>query len=87
LGTWLEYWRDLLLVKVGLGQAITNLNLEAELAELAGRLSLAEVRAFISSIRLARQQLRQNANPRLVLEVLMLDMPKKAGNRASGVPK
>ena len=87
LGTWLEYWRDLLLVKVGLGQAITNLNLEAELADLAGRLSLAEVRAFISSIRLARQQLRQNANPRLVLEVLMLDMPKKAGNRASGVPK
>jgi DNA polymerase-3 subunit delta' len=76
LALWLDFWRDLLLIKVGFSQAITNIDLEDTLIKWASGFSLAQVRAFISSIQAAREQLRQNANPRLVLEVLMLDMPR-----------
>lgn len=79
LDTWLGYWRDLLLIKAGYPEALTNVNLEDTLLSLARDFSLAEVRAFIGSIRQAQEQLRQNANPRLVLEVLMLDMPRRQG--------
>jgi hypothetical protein len=43
---------------------------------MSGGFSLARIRAFIQSIRTAAKQLRQNANARLVLEVLMLDIPE-----------
>ncbi|MFC1908716.1 ATP-binding protein [Chloroflexota bacterium] len=77
LDLWLDYWRDLLLVKTGCSDIITNIDRLAELTEMANDYRLAEIRAFIQSIRTAGEQLKQNANPRLVLEVLMLDMPGK----------
>ena len=81
LDLWLDFWRDLLLVKVGFGEAITNVDLEAKLADLARDFSLVEIRAVISSLQAAGDELQQNANPRLVLEVLMLDMPRGQGDR------
>ena len=79
LDLWLDWWRDLLLVKVGCGDIITNVDRLATLVEMAEGYSLAQIKAFINSIQAAGEQLRQNANPRLVLEVLMLDMPGKEG--------
>ena len=78
LDLWLDWWRDLLLVKLGCGGAITNIDHEAMLVDLARGYNLAEVRAFINSIQAAGEQLRQNANPRLVLEVLMLSIPERS---------
>ena len=75
LDLWIDLWRDLLLVKAGFNQAVTNVNLEAKLPEWAGDFTLDEIKSFIVSISTAQEQLRLNANPRLVLEVLMLDMP------------
>ena len=72
---WLDWWRDLLLVKLGSGGAITNIDFETMLVDMARGYNLAQIRAFISSIQAAGEQLRQNANPRLVLEVLMLSIP------------
>ncbi len=77
LSLWLNWWRDLLLVKVGSMDNITNVDRLDSLSDMARGFSLAQIRAFIHSIRAAGEQLRQNANPRLVLEVLMLDMPRK----------
>ena len=77
LDLWLEWWRDLLLVKLGCGDAITNIDRKDLLVELAQGYSLAEIRVFISSIQAAAEQLGQNANPRLVLEVLMLSIPER----------
>ncbi len=77
LDLWLDYWRDLMLVKIGRSDISTNVDRLAELAEIARRYRLARIRAFAGSLRTAREQLEQNANPRLVLEVLMLDMPRK----------
>ena len=82
LDRWLDYWRDLLLVKVGCSDNITNIDRLATLNEMAEGWGLAQIKAFIEGIQAAGEQLRQNANPRLVLEVLMLDMPRK--ERGSG---
>jgi DNA polymerase-3 subunit delta' len=82
LDLWLDYWRDLMLVKLGCHDAITNSDRRDELAALAGRVSLAGIRDFIAGIQAAAGQLRQNVNPRLALEVLMLDMPKIEGGGA-----
>ncbi len=79
LDLWLDYWRDLLLVKVGCSDIITNIDRLAVIVEMARDYSLAQIKAFIENLRTAGEQLRQNANPRLALEVLMLDMPRKEG--------
>jgi len=79
LDLWLDWWRDLLLVKLGSSGAITNIDFEAMLVDLARGYNLAQIRAFINSIQAAGEQLRQNANPRLVLEVLMLSIPARKG--------
>jgi hypothetical protein len=41
--------------------------------------SLAQIDDFINSIMAAKGQLRLNASPRLVMEVLMLSIPKGDG--------
>ena len=76
LDLWLDWWRDLLLFKVGCSDAITNVDRLTTLLKMAKGYNLAQIRAFINSIRAAGEQLKQNANPRLVLEVLMLDIPE-----------
>jgi len=78
LELWLDWWHDLLLVKVGCGDAVTNVDRLSVLVEMAGGYSLAQIRAFIDNIRAAGEQLRLNANPQLVLEVLMLSIPAEA---------
>ena len=80
LDLWLEWWRDLLLVKVGCKEAITNVDLEATLIDRARGYKLAQIKAFINSLQAAGEQLRQNANPQLALEVLMLSMPRTEEN-------
>jgi DNA polymerase-3 subunit delta' len=77
---WLDYWRDLMLVKLGCHDIISNIDRSAGLVEMARSYRLAQIKGFIESLRAAAEQLRQNANPRLVLEVLMLDIPTKEGD-------
>lgn len=77
LDLWLEYWRDLLLAKTGCGEMVTNIARMATLMDMAQGYKLARIKGFIDSIRAVGEQLRLNANPRLALEVLMLDMPVK----------
>jgi len=77
LDLWLDWWQDLLLVKIDCSDIITNIDRLATLIEMAGGYSLAQIRAFIRNIQAAGEQLRQNANPQLVLEMLMLDMPER----------
>ena len=76
LELWLDWWRDLLLVKTGSSEAVTNIDRLSWLTDLARSYSLAQIRGVISGIQAAGNQLRQNANPQLVLEVLMLGLPE-----------
>jgi len=79
LDLWRDWWRDLLLAKVGCNDAITNVDQLATLQDMVRGYRLAQIKAVINSIQSAGEQLKQNANPRLVLEVLMLSIPRKEG--------
>ena len=76
LNLWLDWWRDLLLVKTDSTGSVTNIDRLESLDEMAKGRGIAQIRAFIKSIQETGEQLRQNANPRLALEVLMLDIPE-----------
>jgi DNA polymerase-3 subunit delta' len=71
----LDIWRDMLLIKTGSIDTITNIDRTDELSGMAKGRSLSGIRNFIRSIQKAYIELKQNANPRLVMEVLMLDVP------------
>ncbi len=75
LDLWQTWWRDLLLVKNGAAPLASNVDRAALLEQNAGAYGLGEIRRALVSLRDARRQLEQNGNPRLVLEVLMLEMP------------
>jgi DNA polymerase-3 subunit delta' len=76
LELWVDFWRDLLLVKLGRDDMITSIDRKKEIVDLAGGYRLIQIRNYIGSIRAAGAQLRQNVNPRLALEVLVLDIPR-----------
>ena len=80
LGLWMGWWRDLLLTGEGCVDYIGNVDQREKLEEEALSYGLKETKAFLDSLRQALTQLEQNANPRLVLEVLMLSMPTGKGD-------
>ena len=61
---------------------ITSIDRKNEIMEIAGRYRLTQIISTIKSIRAAAEQLARNANPRLSLEVLMLDIAGKEPGRA-----
>jgi DNA polymerase-3 subunit delta' len=75
LDLWLDWWRDLLMVKLGSQEAVVNIDRLSGLIEMAGAYTAGQLRGFIDSIRQAEEQLQRNASPKLVLETLLLDMP------------
>jgi len=74
---WLSWWHDLILIKGGCKEAITNVDYEAALKKQAKRLSLSEVKDFTANLRLTEKEISQNVNARLALESLMLNLPRK----------
>ena len=76
LDTWAGWWRDLLLVKTGCNGAVVNTDYLPDLAKMAGDFTLFQIKEALRNILEAGKQLRMNANSRLVLEVLMLKLPR-----------
>lgn len=79
LALWLTWWRDMLLAKSECTEFITNIDREDELGQQAERYEARVIHNMIKSIRETMQRLDQNANPRLALEVLMLQLPLGRG--------
>ena len=77
LSLWLTWWRDLLLIKNERADFITNIDQIELLRSRARYYSLAQIRTVIKAIQETMRALEQNANPRLALEVLMLNIPKE----------
>ncbi|MGD9142530.1 MAG: AAA family ATPase [Dehalococcoidia bacterium] len=77
LELWGDFWRDVLLARLECNDLITSIDRKHEIMEIAGRYRLKQITSSIKSIRTAAEQLARNANPRLVLEVLMLDIAGK----------
>ena len=76
LGLWLEWWRDVMLIKQGASEMVTNLSRQESLRTTAESLSTAEIVSGIEAIRTAAEYLDRNVNPRLTLEELMLSLPR-----------
>ncbi len=78
---WLDLWRDLMLIKVGFRESIINIDLEERMGHIVEEIELYDIRNFIKNIQRAVQNLRYNVNPRLVFEVLMMDIPVRKRER------
>ena len=72
---WLRWWRDLLLVKESAEEYIQNQDHLTQLRLQASRLSTVQVVNTVKSLQQTLEALDHNANPRLALEVLMLNLP------------
>jgi len=74
---WLDWWRDLMLIKGGCQEAIINADYETTLEEQARGLSLSEIEGFLANLGLLQEEISKNVNPRLAWEWLMLNLPRK----------
>ena len=74
---WLDWWRDLMLIKGACKEAIINVDYEIALEEQARGLSLSEIKGFLANLCLLQEEISKNVNPRLALEWLMLNLPRK----------
>jgi DNA polymerase-3 subunit delta' len=77
LSLWISWWRDLLLIKSGCRDIITNIDHEEALFHEEACYDIIDISDFILSLILTGTLLKNNANPRLALDVLMMSMPKR----------
>lgn len=75
LDLWLGWWHDVLLLVSGSRVAISNLDREAALRQLAGQVTLRQAQRMVAQLRSIIKNLDQNVNLRLALEVLLLSLP------------
>lgn len=75
LRIWSSLWRDVLLLCGASAAALTNLDLRERLENLAARLDLRRAYACLNAVEQAQAGLDANLNTRLLLDVLMLEMP------------
>ena len=72
---WLQWWRDLLVLKEGVLELVVNQDRQEALERLVQRFRPLEIAAVVQEVMATLERLEQNANPRLSLEVLMLALP------------
>ncbi len=70
-----SWWRDILLLSAQSTTPITNIDRQDELHDWAARYSVDAARNALQAIRETTWKLEHNANLRLALEVLALDLP------------
>lgn len=78
LELWQIWWRDVLLTAAGCPESVTNIDRRSALERSAQTLSLTDLHTAVARIGAAAQQLRENGNPQLVLENLLLHLPAPA---------
>jgi DNA polymerase-3 subunit delta' len=76
LDLWLGWWRDVLLLAAEADAPLTNVDRKSALHDHARRFGVKRSTAMVEALRGAANHLKRNANPRLTLEVLMLDLPR-----------
>lgn len=81
LELWQSWWRDVLLTAAGCPQAIIHIDRRDELARAATQYAIPDLYAFVAGISLAAQRLRDNVNPQLALEGVVLAMPERRSPR------
>jgi DNA polymerase-3 subunit delta' len=74
--TWLSYWRDVMLRAAQAETPLTNLDRNMEIESLAGRMNLSSARNVVAQLEDALEKMERNVNPRLLAEVVLLDLPR-----------
>lgn len=75
LELWQSWWRDVLLTAAHCDDALTHIDRREELHAAARRAPLADLHRFITDLGAATTQLRENVNPQLVFEHIVLHLP------------
>ena len=75
LELWTSIWRDILLLKHDVADSVANIAWTEHLAKAASAAGVDDARIAIEAIAKAADGLRRNGMPRVVLEVLMLELP------------
>lgn len=83
LELWTLWWRDVTLAACGATNLATTGAARAEAERQGRQLGRERAQGFLQGLLNARAALDQNANTRLTLEVLMLDLPHLRAERAS----
>ena len=75
LAAWLVYWRDIMLAAAGANTPLTNVDRQEEIRALAARCGFTQACNMVQRLDATLENLDANLNARLLLEVLLLDMP------------
>jgi DNA polymerase III subunit delta' len=73
---WLSYWRDVIVKASGASTPVSNLDRQEEIDQLAKEVSIQTAHRSAAALQRNLERLERNVNPRLLAEVLMLDLPK-----------
>ena len=73
---WLSYWRDVMLRTAQAETPLVNVDRNVEIEDLAVRMDLPSARNVVGGLEEALEKLESNVNPRLLAEVLLLDLPQ-----------
>ena len=76
LTVWLSFWRDVMLCACGASTPLANLDRVGEIKNLTTHLDLASIQRTVSTLERTFDLLERNVNPRLTVEVFMLDLPR-----------
>jgi DNA polymerase III subunit delta' len=75
LQLWLTYWRDIMLRVTGASAALINGDREEEIEALSGKLDVITASDTVKALERTIIHIENNVNPRVALEVLLLDLP------------
>ena len=75
LETWLDYLRDVMLIKTNSEELIVNIDKEIILNELGNKFELKTIIESIKVIDKASKNLNKNGNPRITLDNLLIQFP------------
>ena len=73
---WLSYWRDVMLRTTQANTTLVNVDRNMEIEDIAGRVDLSIARKVVTNLENAIEKMDKNVNPRLLAEVMLLDLPK-----------
>lgn len=77
LTLWQRWWRDVLITAAGLPDAITWVDRHADVVRVARGTGVVVAAQYVRLLTQAVRQLRENANPQLVFEHLILHLPDR----------
>jgi DNA polymerase-3 subunit delta' len=72
---WLSYWRDVMLRTAQARTPLVNVDRNMEIEDMAHRMDLSAARLVVNELEGTLEKMEKNVNPRLLAEVLLLDLP------------